>query len=440
MVFQTPHIPFPEGAKVCDADCYDACRLYLHASRTRWSGGAIRGRESDLWLQRVAGLPPERLVLILSQAGFTGVCVDRFGYADHGAEIERELARVLGKSPVPSRDGRLTFFDLRARAAGLKSQYAQSQWERQRKLILQPHPQRAAAPSAVVARDPHTGVWRVAESDAWGLRSFRDFGHWAADHTWRHIRRGDFNGDGAEDIIGLSQQSGQWWLTLRDGTNQNLGAWPGGNQLQDICVGDFDGDGASDLAGRESGNRSCAVALARPGRLVAGTWGKWPATAATKALAGDFNHDGRDDLVALDAAGDAWLGTSDGTSFHWARRHLAFEGKAVTPQAIGDLNGDGRDDVLLLDSLRHELLYLDWAANKPTLRKFSACPAALRDICVGDFDGDGRDDVAGQSNRGEFWVGLNDNSGVSFVLWGRLPDRDKTPALVVRRWSGRKGL
>ena len=56
---------------------------FLHTRSVRWSYGAMKGRPAD-WAAELVGVPVADLVSRLAAAGFDGVYVDRFGYADDG--------------------------------------------------------------------------------------------------------------------------------------------------------------------------------------------------------------------------------------------------------------------------------------------------------------------------------------------------------------------
>src|SRR5262249_9783693 len=105
-------VPFPENPPVVRMQDYDHLRPYLHSRRLRWSYGAVRGRPGDAWQQQVTSLPVEELVLSLQKAGFQGIYIDRFGYADDGMEMESKLTSLTGAPPLESADKRLMFFRL----------------------------------------------------------------------------------------------------------------------------------------------------------------------------------------------------------------------------------------------------------------------------------------------------------------------------------------
>jgi phosphoglycerol transferase len=113
MIFQLPYVSFPECPDPQRMTVYNHLRAYLHSRTLRWSFGGMRGREGDLWCQRVAGLPVPEQVRALAGAGFQGVWVDRFGFADGGAALEAQLAALLGTQPLISINGRLVFYPLR---------------------------------------------------------------------------------------------------------------------------------------------------------------------------------------------------------------------------------------------------------------------------------------------------------------------------------------
>src|SRR5262249_51089963 len=95
MVFQLPYLPFPESPPMNQMGDYDLFRGYLHSRNLRWSYGHMKGREGDQWHQTVAGLPPEEMVRTLALAGFDGLTIDRFAYADQAAALEADFARLL---------------------------------------------------------------------------------------------------------------------------------------------------------------------------------------------------------------------------------------------------------------------------------------------------------------------------------------------------------
>jgi phosphoglycerol transferase len=110
MVFQLPYKPFPESG-VCPHNLqdYELFRPYLNSSRLRWSYGAMRGREEDRWQAAVSAKPIRDLVRAVYDMGFRGIYIDRIGYADRAAGLERELSILLGPEPMVGPNGRMAF-------------------------------------------------------------------------------------------------------------------------------------------------------------------------------------------------------------------------------------------------------------------------------------------------------------------------------------------
>ena len=95
MIFQMPYLRFPESVPVARTQSYDHLRGYLHSRQLRWSHGSVAGDEGDAWARQVVGQPVPQMVQTLACAGFGGIWLDRWGYADNGAEMDGQLARLL---------------------------------------------------------------------------------------------------------------------------------------------------------------------------------------------------------------------------------------------------------------------------------------------------------------------------------------------------------
>lgn len=112
MIFQLPYATFPEQGAIQDMGDYELLRACLHSRTLRWSHGAMRGRAGDAWQRATAALPPEDMIHALAAAGFTGIYIDRWGFADRAAGLEKRLRHLLPEPPLMSGDGRLVFFRL----------------------------------------------------------------------------------------------------------------------------------------------------------------------------------------------------------------------------------------------------------------------------------------------------------------------------------------
>ena len=176
---------------------------------------------------------------------------------------------------------------------------------------------------------------------------------------------GDFNGDGLTDVASLVRSSvsgpneGDVWVSLNTGHNTFAAAqrWHDsfctGSEIP--RAGDFDGDGRDDLVsfvvatGKVQVVRSTGTAFG-----VASEWyshGIFQTAGSRIPAVGDFDGDGRDDIVSFgrDAILEVWVALSDGVCFgqghDWESTGGAFCPGTSVP-CVGDVDGDGRDDIV----------------------------------------------------------------------------------------------
>lgn len=138
MVFQLPMVPYPEHPPVHRMHDYDHGRGYLHSKHLRWSYGAMRGREGEAWQRWVADKPAREMIDTLAAASFSGLYLNRAGYADRGVRLSGEISAVLNQAPLRTHDDRLLFFDLTAHRQALRAEHTPEQWEAKQDEALHP--------------------------------------------------------------------------------------------------------------------------------------------------------------------------------------------------------------------------------------------------------------------------------------------------------------
>jgi peptidoglycan/xylan/chitin deacetylase (PgdA/CDA1 family) len=164
-------------------------------------------------------------------------------------------------------------------------------------------------------------------------------------------------------------QFSSWRLRARDPLTTD---WIGSLDRRTVTVVDVDGDGRADLCGRGTGGPGCARSVERPGtgadtrpETVFEWSASWiprlpavdSATAASSALRGDLNGDGRVDecrvtkvgLACALAGPDGMLGAS--TWLASSRPDAAAWLGAGARLSLADVNGDGRADVCSVSSM-----------------------------------------------------------------------------------------
>ena len=137
MIFQLPFVPFPEYPRVGKMYDYDHARGFLHTRGLRWSYGAMKGREAEIWQRQTSAKPTPEMLETIALSGFQGIYLNRNGYNEAPSRAESELLAALGKPAFESEDGKLLFFDLRPFEAQLRGKYA-ADWESRREEALHP--------------------------------------------------------------------------------------------------------------------------------------------------------------------------------------------------------------------------------------------------------------------------------------------------------------
>jgi hypothetical protein len=229
---------------------------------------------------------------------------------------------------------------------------------------------------------------------------------------------GDFNGDGRDDIL---------WRNDNGNMSDWLGASNGGfldnaaNAFTNVPIswhmagtGDFNGDGRDDILWRNDDGRMTDWLGASNGGFfdnAANAYTNVP-TSWHVAGVGDFNGDGRDDILWRNDDGRMtdWLGASNGGFFDNAANAFTSVPTSWHVAGVGDFNGDGRDDILWRNDNGNMTDWLgasnggffDNAANA-----YTSVPTSWHIAEVGDFNGDGRDDILWRNDNGNLsdWLG-----------------------------------
>lgn len=119
-MYQMPYMAFPEAPPLNRLHAYDPAAGAIYSNRLRWSYGAIKGREGDLYLRALGMQPIAAQLDVLRRLRFSGIYLDRRGYQDGGRAVEEALRQSLGTGPALVRsDGQVAFYTVEPVSPGL---------------------------------------------------------------------------------------------------------------------------------------------------------------------------------------------------------------------------------------------------------------------------------------------------------------------------------
>ena len=217
----------------------------------------------------------------------------------------------------------------------------------------------------------------------------------------------DFNGDNLPDIVtanagvinSISVLIGNGDGTFANRVDYLLGFFPVA-----IAAGDFNGDSRQDVLFLNQGytnvpSSGVTVLFGNGNGAFAATADYATGITPESVVAGDFNHDGRLDLVVANAGNlftygstiSALLGNGDGTF-----QPKVDYGTGSRPSFIasGDFNGDGDLDLAVANYNSSSISVLLGRGNGTFTAKIdSAVNFSPQRVAVGDFNGDGKADL-----------------------------------------------
>ena len=229
--------------------------------------------------------------------------------------------------------------------------------------------------------------------------------------AWAVAGIGDFNGDGCDDVLLRRSDTGRWYFYPLNGRRVLAGrgeaplttdfAWAVAG------IGDLDGDGRDDVLMRhgDTGRWRYYPMDGRTASRGAGLANLPPDLAWAAAGVGDFDGDGRDDVLLRHGDTGRWR-------YYPMNGRRALAGRGSVPLAsnlawavagIGDMNRDGRDDVLLRHGDTGRWHYYPMHGRRVLAGRGGApltTDLAWAVAGIGDMNGDGRSDVLVRGDSG----------------------------------------
>jgi hypothetical protein len=244
-------------------------------------------------------------------------------------------------------------------------------------------------------------------------------------------RMADYNGDGRSDLLCHDVTNGTKWADYADGAGRFGGSdwsraanWCNHDAAR-LFTGDFNGDGRDDILCHDVANGTKWVDYADgSGQFLGTDWSRaanWCNHETARLFVGDFNGDGRDDMLCHDVAnGTKWVDYADGAGqflgTDWSRA-ANWCNHDTAELHIGDFNGDGRDDMLCHD-VANGTKWIDYADGSGQFlgtdwsRAANWCNHSAARLHIGDINGDGRDDMLCHDvANGTKWIDYADGSG-----------------------------
>lgn len=241
-----------------------------------------------------------------------------------------------------------------------------------------------------------------------------------------------------QDLVGFN--NGAWQVGISNGSNafitQTWASWAPSVRWDALRQGDFNNDGRTDVVGLLD-NGGWWVGLSTGNQFVTTRWGGWSDLPWQNVTAVDLNGDGFDDIFGQ--WGNSYYAAL--TIFDPVQNRLRFDTPSrwggtggVTYQAtlLADVTGDDAADLVLLTNSGRWLVGASFGTTFGPGQFWTGVSSNVwpdanwEGLTTADIDGNGLDDVVGFVN-GVWWIGLSTGNAFAVeppITWSPVEWRD----------------
>ncbi|MGB7208367.1 MAG: VCBS repeat-containing protein [Pyrinomonadaceae bacterium] len=234
----------------------------------------------------------------------------------------------------------------------------------------------------------------------------------------------DYNRDGKLDLVtsaSILLGDGNGNFTFFTSTSPNIGT-----VTSSIGIADFNSDNLADFAMISGIGSNTSIVLNNDGERILTSASAFTRQRAFDIDSADFNLDGRNDLVSIDAYNNtAWVFLQDengymvSTSANGLPVGGGFNVSGYSVR-VADLNNDGKPDFVAPDSFARKVVTFTGFGDGTFERRIidlPTNPGTPTLVRTGDFNGDGKTDLIAMSNASRnFSILLNDGNNGFNVL------------------------
>jgi len=111
-IYQLPYMAYSDNGAVNNLGSYDQARGHLHSEHLKWSFGSMRGRAGDWFYRKLALLPLQEQVVVVSAMGYAGIYIDRRGFIDASPENDKKCAKYAASQIARLKNNCVTHVEL----------------------------------------------------------------------------------------------------------------------------------------------------------------------------------------------------------------------------------------------------------------------------------------------------------------------------------------